>query len=251
MNAGAGKITKEKLVCDNLYIVKIIAYRIAAALPAHIDVNDLISAGAVGLIESAGRFDPEKGVRFSTFASQRVRGAIMDELRGMDWMTRGMRDKKKSLDNAFLDAEKTTGRPCDAETAAAMLGVSVDELHDMLSAVGATSVVNLEDLARRPGDTADVLDRIKDPDGKDPIEAASLKETHEALLAALAGLPEKERILIALYYYDEMTLMEVGSILDLTESRVSQIHTRIMLRLRSSIIGHGGHGGHRRECPAR
>lgn len=246
MSAETVKIQKEKLVRDNLHIVKIIAYRVSAALPPHIDVNDLISAGAMGLVESAGRFDPGMGVRFSTYASARVRGAMMDELRAMDWMTRGKRERKKRLDKAFIDAGKAAGRPGDAQAAAAMMGVSIDELHEMLSEASAISAVNPDGLAGayRPGETPDVIgiDCIKDPNGVDPTEAASLKEIMQALVAAVKGLPEKERILIALYYYDEMTLMEVGSILDLTESRVSQLHAEIMQGLKSRIVGIEPHG---------
>jgi len=224
---------------QNVHLVKIIAYQVAANLPPHIDVNDLISAGTIGLLESIDRFDPSKGVQFNTYASIRIRGAIMDELRGMDWMKRSMRDKSNQMERAYEEVERRTGRPAEAEDVAKHLKISTDELHSILGQVCALNVLNLEDIGlNRYDDGMDILECIKDPEGKDPMVIAKFNELKKRLAEAVETLQEKEKLIVSLYYYDELTLKEIGKVLDITESRVCQLHNQIMLRLKAKLKKH-------------
>ncbi len=229
------KVDREMLLTKNIHLVKIIAYQVAVNLPPHIDVQDLISAGTIGLLESIDRFDPGKGVQFNTYASIRVRGAIMDELRSMDWMTRSMRDKSNQLEKAYDEIEKKTGRPAEVEEVADFLEISTDDLYKVLSQVSALSVLNLEDMGVNHDDGMDILDCIKDPDAKDPMMVANFNELKKRVAEAVEGLPDKEKLIISLYYYDELTLKEIGRVLGLTESRVCQLHSQTMHRLKARL----------------
>lgn len=227
---------RDKLLEDNIHLVKIIAYQVAVNLPPHIDVNDLISAGTIGLLESIDRFDTSKGVQFNTYASIRIRGAIMDELRSMDWMTRSMRDKSNQLEKAYDEIERKTGRPAEVEEVAKFLEISTDELHTILSQVSALSVLNLEDMGINHYDEGmDILECIKDPEGKDPMTIVKLNEIKRRIAGAVETLPDKEELIISLYYYDELTLKEIGKILEITESRVCQLHSQTMHRLKAKL----------------
>lgn len=233
---GAAKPSREKLMEENIHLVKIIAYQVAVNLPPHIDVSDLISAGTIGLLEAIDRFDPGKGVQFNTYASIRIRGAIMDELRSMDWMTRSMRDKSNQLEKAYVEIEKKTGRPAETEEVAKFLEISTDELYEILSQVSAMSVLNLEDMGINHNDEGmDILECIKDPEGKDPMTIVKFNELKARIAEAVETLPEKEKLIISLYYYEELTLKEIGKVLDITESRVCQLHSQTMLRLKTKL----------------
>ncbi|MBI5643113.1 MAG: FliA/WhiG family RNA polymerase sigma factor [Deltaproteobacteria bacterium] len=227
---------RDKLIEDNIHLVKIIAYQVAVNLPPHIDVNDLIGSGTIGLLESIDRFDPSKGVQFNTYASIRIRGAIMDELRSMDWMTRSMRDKSNQLEKAYGEIERRTGRPAEVDEVAKFLEISTDELHTILGQVSALSVLNLEDMGINHYDEGmDILDCIKDPEGKDPMTIVKFNELKRRIAEAVETLPEKEKLIISLYYYDELTLKEIGKVLDITESRVCQLHSQTMHRLKAKL----------------
>lgn len=231
-----GKQERDKLIEDNAHLVKIIAYQVAMNLPPHIDVNDLISAGTIGLLEAIDRFDVSKGVQFNTYASIRIRGAIMDELRTMDWMTRSMRDKSNQLEKAFFEVEKRTGKPAEAEDVAKYLGISTDEFHSILSQVCALSVLSIEDLGVGSNDEGmNILDCIKDPDGKDPMTLVKTNQIKKKVSEAVEALPDKEKLIISLYYYDELTLKEIGKVLDITESRVCQLHSQTMHKLKARL----------------
>lgn len=232
---------REKLVKENVHLVKIIAYQVAMNLPPHIDVNDLISAGTVGLLEAIDRFDESKGVQFNTYASIRIRGAIMDELRSMDWMTRSMRDKSNRLEKAYEAIEKRNGRPAETDEVARYLDITTEELYGVLGEVCALSVMNLEDMGvHNHDDTMDILECIKDPEGKDPMVAAKFNELKRKVAEVIETLPEKERLIVSLYYYDELTLKEIGKVLDITESRVCQLHSQTMLRLKARLKRYTG-----------
>lgn len=229
------KTERDRLLEGNIHLVKIIAYQVAVNLPPHIDVNDLISAGTIGLLESIDRFDSGKGVQFNTYASIRIRGAIMDELRSMDWMTRSMRDKSNQLEKAYDQIERKTGRPAETEEVARFLEISTDELNSMLSQVSAVSVLNLEDLGMNHDDGMNILECIKDPDGTDPMQLIKLEQIKKKVAEAVETLPDKEKLIISLYYYDELTLKEIGKVLDITESRVCQLHSQTMHRLKGRL----------------
>lgn len=233
---GSEKRSRDKLLEDNLYLVKIIAYQVAVNLPPHIDVNDLIGAGTIGLIEAIDRFDTSKGVQFNTYASIRVRGAIMDELRSMDWMTRSMRDKSNQLEKAYVEVERRTGRPAEIEEVASVLEITTDDLYTILSQVSALSVMSLEDLGIGHHDEGmDILECIKDPEGKDPMTIVKFNELKRKIAEAVETLPEKEKLIISLYYYEELTLKEIGKVLNITESRVCQLHSQTMHRLKGKL----------------
>ncbi|MBW7956338.1 MAG: FliA/WhiG family RNA polymerase sigma factor [Thermodesulfobacteriota bacterium] len=229
------KTERDRLLEENIHLVKIIAYQVAVNLPPHIDVNDLISAGTIGLLESIDRFDSAKGVQFNTYASIRIRGAIMDELRSMDWMTRSMRDKSNQLEKAYDQIERKTGRPAETEEVARFLEISTDELNSMLSQVSAVSVLNLEDLGMSHDEGMNILECIKDPDGTDPMQLIKLEQIKKKVAEAVETLPDKEKLIISLYYYDELTLKEIGKVLDITESRVCQLHSQTMHRLKGRL----------------
>lgn len=229
------KTDRDRLLEENIHLVKIIAYQVAVNLPPHIDVNDLISAGTIGLLESIDRFDSAKGVQFNTYASIRIRGAIMDELRSMDWMTRSMRDKSNQLEKAYDQIERKTGRPAETEEVARFLEISTDELNSMLSQVSAVSVLNLEDLGMSHDEGMNILECIKDPDGTDPMQLIKLEQIKKKVAEAVETLPDKEKLIISLYYYDELTLKEIGKVLDITESRVCQLHSQTMHRLKGRL----------------
>ncbi|MBI5587520.1 MAG: FliA/WhiG family RNA polymerase sigma factor [Deltaproteobacteria bacterium] len=233
---GPDKGSRDKLLVDNLYLVKIIAYQVAVNLPPHIDVNDLIGAGTIGLIEAIDRFDPGKGVQFNTYASIRVRGSIMDELRSMDWMTRSMRDKSNQLEKAYGEIERRTGRPAEIEEVAKFLEITTDSLYTILSQVSALSVLNLDDMGIGHHDEGmDILECIKDPEGKDPMTIVKFNELKRKIAEAVETLPEKEKLIISLYYYEELTLKEIGKVLNITESRVCQLHSQTMHRLKAKL----------------
>ncbi len=233
------KSERELNLEKNVHLVRIIARQVAMNLPSHIDLDDLISAGTIGLLESIDRFDPTRGVQFNTYASRRIRGAIMDELRDMDWMTRTMREKANQMERAYDEVERKTGKPAEADDVAKHLKISTDELHSILGQVCAMSVLNLEDLGiNHFNEGVDMLEYIKDPEGKDPMVIAKFNEVKKRLAEAVETLPKKEKIVISLYYYDELTFKKIGEVLNITESRVCQLHSQIMLRLKAKLKKH-------------
>lgn len=238
---GSGKADRDRIVRENVHLVKIIAYQVAVNLPPHIDVNDLISAGTIGLLEAIDRFDTSKGVQFNTYASIRVRGAIMDELRSMDWMTRSMRDKSNQIEKAYAAIEKETGRPADVDEVAEFMKITTEQVYKILSEVCSLSILSFEDMGiRHNSEGMDILECIKDPDGKDPMVVAKLNEMKKRVAEVIDTLPEKEKVIISLYYYDELTLKEIGKVLDITESRVCQLHSQTMHRLKGRLKLYSG-----------
>lgn len=229
----SGIVGREARIHASMRLVRIIAYQVVAGLPCHIDVNDLISAGTIGLLEAVDRFDESRGVQFSTYASSRIRGAIMDELRSMDWMTRSMRDKSTSIEKAYAAVERKAGRPAEIEEVAGYLNVSNEELYAMMSDVCVVGVLSIEDMGVSGRDEAvDMLECIKDEEAKDPMVMARLSEIKRSIKEAVDALPEKEKLVVSLYYFDELNMKEIGGILGLTESRVCQIHSQLMGRLK-------------------
>ncbi|OGQ60485.1 MAG: hypothetical protein A3J24_05095 [Deltaproteobacteria bacterium RIFCSPLOWO2_02_FULL_53_8] len=232
----AARLDRDRLIEEHLYLVKVIAHQVAVNLPAHIDVGDLIGAGMVGLIEAINRFDTDRGVQLNTYASIRVRGAILDELRSMDWMTRSMRDKSNSLTAAYAQVERRIGRPAEIDEVAKVMDVSIDELHSLLSEVASLSVINLDDLGVKGTEQGfDMLECITDPNCVDPYAAAKLTELKKIVADSVKGLPEIEKVVISLYYYEELTLKEIGKVLDISESRVCQLHTQTIHRLKARL----------------
>jgi RNA polymerase sigma factor for flagellar operon FliA len=229
---------RERLVVAYSPMVKFVAGRLGAGLPSHVDDADLISYGLMGLIGAIERFDLERGIKFETFAMTRIRGAIIDELRSLDWVPRSVRSRAREIEAAQAKLEHELQRaPSEAELAAA-LEISEDELQTSLLEIANSSVYALDELwtvSDSSGDQVSLLDTISDPRAEDPQESLASSEVKDRLTDAISGLPEREQLVVALYYYENLTLREIGEVLGVTESRVSQLHTKAVMRLKSGL----------------
>ena len=219
-------------------LVKYVAGRMSSGLPAHVEEADLISYGLLGLIDAIERFDLEREIKFETYAIARIKGAIVDELRAQDWVPRSVRARARDIERVHGRLEHELQRtPTDEEMSEA-LGITVEEFHDWLLRISQSTVVALDELwtvADASGDQVSLLDTLQDPKAGDPLKILAASELKERLAAAILALPERERLVIALYYYENLTLREIGEVLTVTESRVSQLHTQAVLRLRSRM----------------
>ena len=219
-------------------LVKYVAGRAASGLPEHVDQAELISYGLFGLLSAVERFEPEREVKFETFAATRIRGAIIDGLRALDWAPRSVRAQARAIERANARLEHELRRaPTDEELAGA-LEMSVNDLHHALTRIAGSTVLALDELwglSDTSGDQVSLLEVIEDPGAPDPARAIDAAEVKDRLAGSVARLPERERIVIALYYYESLSLREIGEVIGVTESRVSQLHTKAVLRLRSSI----------------
>jgi RNA polymerase sigma factor, FliA/WhiG family len=228
---------RERLVVAYAPLVKFIAGRMAAGLPSHVEEADLVSYGLVGLINAIERFEPERDIKFETYAVQRIKGSIIDELRSLDWVPRSVRSRARDVGRAYAKLEAKLGRAPTDEEMAKELELGVEEFRDVLLEIANSSVLALDDLwtFADPDGSGDisVLDTIEDPKAVDPEAEARAAEIKDRLADAIEALPERERLVIALYYYESLTLREIGEVLGVTESRVSQLHTKAVLGLRS------------------
>jgi RNA polymerase sigma factor FliA len=240
---GQGRLSvaeRDQLIIRYAPWVKYIALRMAAKLPAHIQAEDLISAGIIGLIDALDKFNPAREVQFKTYAQIRIQGAMKDELRALDWASRSMRQKVKRLEQAYATLERELGRPPSSEEVASSLGIKMAAFEDMLDDVKGTTLVSLEELGQGPAseDKSALLEAVLTRQDQDPLEMLNLQDLKKALTVAIAELPEKERLVLSLYYFEELTMKEVGKVLNLTESRISQLHTQAVLRLRAKLKGY-------------
>jgi RNA polymerase sigma factor for flagellar operon FliA len=229
---------RERLVVAYSPLVKFIAGRMSSGLPSHVEEADLISYGLLGLIGAIERFDPDREIKFETFAVARVKGAIIDELRSLDWVPRSVRARARDVERAHAALEAELQRAPTDEEMAEKLEITVDEFQDALLEIANSSVLALDDLwtfadPEGGGGQVSVLDTIQDPSAIDPETEAHASELKDRLADAIESLPERERLVIALYYYENLTLREIGEVLGVTESRVSQLHTKAVLGLRS------------------
>jgi RNA polymerase sigma factor for flagellar operon FliA len=229
---------RERLVVAYSPLVKFIAGRMASGLPSHVDEADLISYGLLGLIGAIERFDREREIKFETFAVARVKGAIIDELRSLDWVPRSVRSRARDVERAHAELEGELQRAPTDEEMAAKLHMDIGEFNDALLEIANSSVLALDDLwtfadPEGGGGQISVLDTIQDPNAVDPETEANASELKDRLADAIESLPERERLVVALYYYENLTLREIGEVLGVTESRVSQLHTKAVLALRS------------------
>ena len=229
---------REKLVLAYAPLVKFVAGRMSSGLPAHIEESDLISYGLLGLIGAIERFEPEREIKFETFAVSRIKGSIIDELRSLDWVPRSVRAKAREIEATQTKLEHDLGRaPTDSELAAA-LEVPVETLQESLLQIANSTVVALDELwtvSDSSGDQVSLLDTMRDPNAVDPARELGVSELKDRLANAIARLPEREKLVIALYYYENLTLREIGEVLGVTESRVSQLHTKAVLRLKARL----------------
>ena len=228
---------RERLVVAYSPLVKFIAGRMASGLPSHVEESDLISYGLLGLIGAIERFDTSRDIKFETFASARIKGSIIDELRSLDWVPRSVRARARDVEKAHVALEAKLQRSPTEEEMAERLEITVDEFQSVLLDIANSSVLALDDLWTfadpEGGSQISVLDTIQDPAATDPQAEAQASELKDRLADAIEGLPERERLVIALYYYENLTLREIGEVLGVTESRVSQLHTKSVLALRS------------------
>ncbi len=229
---------RERLVVAYSPLVKFIAGRMASGLPSHVEEGDLISYGLLGLIGAIERFDLDREIKFETFAVARVKGAIIDELRSLDWVPRSVRARARDVEKAHAALEGKLGRAPTEEEMAKKLEMTVEEFQAALLEIANSSVLALDDLwtfadPEGGGGQISVLDTIHDPNAVDPQTEAQASEVKDRLADAIESLPERERLVIALYYYENLTLREIGEVLGVTESRVSQLHTKAVLALRS------------------
>jgi RNA polymerase sigma factor for flagellar operon FliA len=229
---------RERLVLAYSPLVKFVAGRMSSGLPAHIEEADLISYGLLGLIGAIERFEPEREIKFETFAVARIKGSIIDELRSLDWVPRSVRAKAREIEAAHSKLERELGRtPTDEEVAKA-LDMSMDDFQESLIQISNSSLVALDELwavSDASGDQVSLLDTMRDPSAVDPARELGVSELKDRLAHAISRLPEREKLVVALYYYENLTLREIGEVLGVTESRVSQLHTKAVLRLKARL----------------
>lgn len=230
---------RDRLILTYAPLVKFVAGRVGANLPAHVDEQDLVSYGLLGLIGAIERFDPGREIKFETFAMARIRGAIIDELRSLDWVPRSVRTRARQIERAITVLEKELMRAPTDEEIAKKLGLTTEELDDSLGEISRTSIAALDELwsPSGSGDTVALIDTIEDESGPDPELSLEQSEIREALAESISELPEREKLVVTLYYYEELTLREIGEVLGVTESRVSQLHTKAILRLKAHLSG--------------
>jgi RNA polymerase sigma factor for flagellar operon FliA len=231
---------RDRLILTYAPLVKYVAGRLGSGLPAHVDEGDLVSYGLLGLIGAIERYDPDRDVKFETYAIARIKGSIIDELRAMDWVPRSVRSRAREIERAIADLESKLGRAPTDEEIAGKLGLSQEELDDSLSEISRSSIAALDELwtvQGSGGDQVALIDTIEDTHGPEPQSALDQSEVKEMIADAISRLPEREKLVITLYYYEELTLREIGEVLGVTESRVSQLHTKAILRLKARLSG--------------
>ncbi len=234
---GEDSQARDELILNFSPLVKYVAGRLASSLPQSVDTADLISYGVFGLIDAIEKYDPARAIKFETYAIARIKGAIIDELRAMDWVPRSVRSRGREIENAYVALENKLKRvPSDQEVADHM-GVSLKDFQDILTKLSYTSVVSFEELwvggDRDEGQSA--IGSIRDETAEDPVSMFESSEMKGILASAIERLPEREKTVVALYYYEGLTLKEIGQVLGVTESRVSQLHTKAVLRLRAKL----------------
>ncbi len=226
-------------------LVKYVAGRMASGLPAHVEEADLISYGLIGLISAIERFDLSREIKFETYAIPRIRGAIIDELRSLDWVPRSVRAKAREIERANAKLENRLQRAPTDEEMAHELEMSMEDFQEALVQISHSTIAALDELwtvSDSSGDQISLLDTIQDPDAPDPEKLVDQSELKDRVADAIARLPEREKLVIALYYYENLTLREIGEVLGVTESRISQLHTKAVLRLRSRLQGEDENG---------
>ena len=223
---------RENLITSHLTKVKFLADRMAAKLPPSVERDDLYGAGVIGLVDAAERYDSSRGVAFTTFAETRIRGAILDSLRSLDWASRSTRKRAKGVEAAYAEIEQQVGRAATEEEVAKHLDIPIHELQQLLQEISGLKLGNLDEPEDETGMT--LLDTVRGKDAT-PDEEFEESEKRRLLANAITNLPERERNVIALYYKEELTMKEIGSVLDITESRVSQLRTQAIVRLRNRV----------------
>ncbi len=234
--------TRDRLVVEYAPLIKYIAQKIAARLPTNIELDDLISSGVIGLMDAIEKYDHTRDNKFKTYAEFRIRGAILDELRAQDWVPRSVREKAKVLERCYSRIEQTKGRQATDEEVCQDLNISQDEYHDMLNQVRSVSLLSFDDVTSFSKADKRALHGFGDGGGVSrsptPFSEVSVAVLKRMIAEAINDLPEKQRLVLSLYYYEDLNLKEIGRVLDVTESRVSQLHTQAILRLKAKLKNH-------------
>jgi RNA polymerase sigma factor for flagellar operon FliA len=230
--------TRERLILHYAPLVKYVAGRVGVGLPPNIEQADLVSYGIFGLIDAIEKFDIHRAIKFETYAISRIRGAIIDELRAIDWIPRSVRYKAREVERAYAALEGELHRTPTEPEVADRLGISLEDLHQIFSQVSYVNVVALDELLTvggEKGDKLSLVDTLEDTKAEDPVTAFEAEETKFLLARAINQLPEREKIVVTLYYYEGLTLAEIGKVLGVTESRICQMHTKAVLQLRAKL----------------
>jgi len=218
-------------------LVKYVAGKVAVGMPHNVDFDDLVGFGVFGLIDAINKFDPDKHVKFKTYAVTRIRGAIFDELRSIDWVPRSVRQKSREIEETVHDLEASLGRSASDSEIAAELGVSEEDFQKTMMKISGTSILSLNDVwySNEENDKISIVDSIESPTSLNPDTQVEKEEIKRVIVQAINELPEKEKKVLVLYYYEDLTLKEIGKVLEVTESRISQLHTKAIMRLRSKL----------------
>jgi RNA polymerase sigma factor for flagellar operon FliA len=223
---------REELIIKYTYLVKFVAGRLYASYGSNVEFDDLVSYGVFGLIDAIDKYDHNRGVKFDTYAQLRIRGAIIDQLREIDWLPRSVRQKSKELEKAYYEMESKLGRPATDEEMANSLGLSIEDFQKKVQNISTYSIVSLDDLLDQK---REVTSSEEDKQIETPESVIENTEVKEILIDAIGNLPEKEKKVVSLYYYDELTYKEIGKLLSISESRVSQLHTKAIIRLKNKF----------------
>ncbi|MDH4246941.1 MAG: FliA/WhiG family RNA polymerase sigma factor [Deltaproteobacteria bacterium] len=231
--------TREDVVLEYAPLVRQIANRLAARLPDNLDREDLVQAGMIGLLDAMEKYDPGREAQFRTYAEFRIKGAMLDDLRSVDWVPRSVRENAYRIGHAHQELSATLGRAPDEEELARKLGLSLAEYQELLIKSRAVNMLSIQDLghADADGDHGDIHDVLADPFAGDPLEILSLRDLRSRMAKAIQALPEREQVLLSLYYDEGLNLKEIGLVMGITESRVSQIRTQAIIRLRGAVGG--------------
>jgi RNA polymerase sigma factor FliA len=225
---------RDNLINETLPLIKHIAHRVATRLPANIEMRDLINAGVIGLLDAIEKFEPERNVKFKTYAEVRIRGAILDSLRNLDWAPRSLRKKSKDLEKIYADLSQKLGRPATDEEVSEAMGEDIEDFHALVDQLHGLTIGSFENLSDSE-DSENYINYYPDDGSNDPYAKFESNELTSMLAQAIEELPEKERLVLSLYYYEEFTMKEIGALLGVNESRVSQLHTKATLRLRGKL----------------
>jgi RNA polymerase sigma factor for flagellar operon FliA len=236
--AGKSPATRESIILKYAPLVKYVAGRVAIGLPANVEFDDLVSYGVFGLMDAIEKYDPSRGIKFETYAIARIRGAILDGLRSNDWVPRSVRQKAKELEKICAVLENRLGRSATDQEISKAMNLNLHDFYELLSEVSCTTLSSLDELwmvNSNEEDSVRVLDLVRNDESEDPLQHVEIEEIKATLAANIDYLPEREKMVIALYYYEGLTLKEIGEIMEISESRVSQIHNKAIFRLRGRL----------------
>lgn len=227
---------KDQIIVEYAPLVKFIALKIASRLPANIELDDLISCGVIGLMDAIEKFDSSRDNKFKTYAEFRIRGAILDELRSQDWVPRSVREKSKQVERAYQKLERESGKPATDEEMCKELQCSIEEFHELLNKSKSVSMLNIDDKATfNKGDKKLMMGLLEHRRSSNPFAAVNYKSAQNKIKSGIKQLPEKQRLVLSLYYFEDLNLKEIGRVLDVTESRVSQLHTQAIMKLKAKL----------------